>query len=308
MIGPFRRRVGQRPQRRDRLGIADDGVEHLGRADGIGADRGFARQHDRVGARVDGAGRVRHLGARRPGLGAHRLEHLRRDDHRHAAIAGEAEDLLLHLRHLFERHLEAEIAARHHHRVGGVDDFRQAARIASGRSSLATIGRCGRPAAAAMARARAMSPATLHEAERDQVDAQRRGRIADRPRPSAVTPTSGSGTLGALMPLCSPSAPPSTTRVAIDVAAGAFDHQLDAPVVQQQAIARPYRERQRRIARRNHPRAADRVADPDLQRLVARQQQRAVTARATRSGSSGRSGPAGSPLPSPGSLTPRESP
>ena len=60
------------------------GVERLHRADRIRAGRRLAREHDRVDAFVDGVGRIADLRARRPRLDAHRLEHLRRDDHRNA--------------------------------------------------------------------------------------------------------------------------------------------------------------------------------------------------------------------------------
>ena len=56
------------------------------------------------------------LTSARVGLGssAHRLEHLRRDNHRNSRAPRLARDLLLRGRHFLERHLEAEIAARHH--------------------------------------------------------------------------------------------------------------------------------------------------------------------------------------------------
>ena len=71
-------------------------------------------------------GRVAHFGAGWPGLGCHRLEHLRRQDHRHAAPPRARGDFLLRPRHALERHLEAEIAARHHHRLAGLENLVQA--------------------------------------------------------------------------------------------------------------------------------------------------------------------------------------
>ena len=61
----------------------------------------------------------------RVGTGAadHRFQHLRRHDHRLAGDAAGARHLLLHAGHFLQRHLHAEIAARHHQRVGEVDDF-----------------------------------------------------------------------------------------------------------------------------------------------------------------------------------------
>ena len=52
----------------------------------------------------------------------HRVEHLRRDDHRLAAARAPTRDFLLHARHALERHLEAEVAARDHHAVAVVED------------------------------------------------------------------------------------------------------------------------------------------------------------------------------------------
>ena len=49
---------------------------------------------------------------------AHRLQHLRRDDHGTPERARLARDLLLHARHLLERDLEPKVATRHHHRIG----------------------------------------------------------------------------------------------------------------------------------------------------------------------------------------------
>jgi hypothetical protein len=55
----------------------------------------------------------------------HRLQHLGRDDHRHLRAAGLADDLLLDVRHVLERHVDAEVAARDHHRVDLGQDARQ---------------------------------------------------------------------------------------------------------------------------------------------------------------------------------------
>ena len=52
----------------------------------------------------------------------HRFEHLRRDHHRLAGAAGGAGDALLDAGDPLERQLDAEIAARHHQRIGEVDD------------------------------------------------------------------------------------------------------------------------------------------------------------------------------------------
>ena len=78
----------------------------------------FRRQHDGVGAVEDRGRDVGHLGAGRHRARDHAFEHLRRHHHRLAGAARGAGDLLLDARHLLQRHLHAEIAARHHQRVG----------------------------------------------------------------------------------------------------------------------------------------------------------------------------------------------
>ena len=85
--------------------------------------RRFRRQHHRVGAVEDRGRDVGHLGAGRHRARDHAFEHLRRHHHRLAGAARGAGDLLLDARHLFQRHFHAEVAARHHQRVGDVDDL-----------------------------------------------------------------------------------------------------------------------------------------------------------------------------------------
>ena len=132
----------------------------------------LARQHDRVGAFVDGIGRVADLGAGRPRLDAHRLEApaSRRSPAGPRARA-HADDLLLHARHLLERHLETEIAARHHHALRESQD-RVEFSIAAGRSILAMIGVDSTGVVDDRPRPRDIV-CGLHEAERHEVDAER---------------------------------------------------------------------------------------------------------------------------------------
>ena len=78
-----------------------------------------------------------------------------------------------------------------------------------------------------------------------------------------VIADAGSGTPGALMPLCSPSSPPSTTVVWISVPSVAVDPQLDQAVGEEQAIAGPHAARQSRECRRHPAGAADEVAGRD---------------------------------------------
>ena len=106
----------------DLLGDAVHGGDRLHR---IFAGRRFRRQHDRVGALEDRGGDVGDFGARRHRRTDHRFQHLRRHHHRLAGGAAHARHLLLHAGHFLQRHLDAEIAARHHQRVGEIHDLRE---------------------------------------------------------------------------------------------------------------------------------------------------------------------------------------
>ena len=108
------------------LDAVGDAVHHLHRFARILAGRAFRRQHHRVGAVVDRGRDVADLGARRRRRGDHRFEHLGRDHHRLAELARAGDDLVLQRRHLLGRKLDAEVAARDHHRVGQRDDVVQA--------------------------------------------------------------------------------------------------------------------------------------------------------------------------------------
>ena len=100
-----------------------DAVHGRHRFHRIFAGRRFRRQHHRVGALVDGGGDVGDFRARRHRRIDHRFQHLRGDDHRLAGLAAGPRHLLLHGRHFLQRHFHAEIAARHHQRVGKLQDL-----------------------------------------------------------------------------------------------------------------------------------------------------------------------------------------
>ena len=108
------------------LDLGGDPVHGGDRLDREGAGGRFGRQHHRVAALEDGGGDVGHLGAGRHRRGDHRFEHLGGDDHRLAGAAAGAGDLLLDAGHALQRHLDAEVAAGDHQRVGVLDDRRQA--------------------------------------------------------------------------------------------------------------------------------------------------------------------------------------
>ena len=104
-----------------------DSVSHG--ANRIRAGRGFPGEHDRVRPFVHGVRRIADLGARRA-ADSSRID----SSTCVATITGRpsararADDLLLHARHLLERHLEPEIAARDHHAIGDVEDRRRGSR------------------------------------------------------------------------------------------------------------------------------------------------------------------------------------
>ena len=101
------------------LGDAPHRAHHVS---GVPTDRRLPGEHHRIGAVEHG---IRHIGDLGPGrLGGrdHRFEHLRSGDDRNSSGNAQPDDAVLHVGHVLERALESEIAARHHQRVGGLDD------------------------------------------------------------------------------------------------------------------------------------------------------------------------------------------
>ena len=112
------------------VAVAEAGLDrprdpvHVGdRLDRVLPDRGLAGQHQRRAAVEDRVGDVARLRTGRLGLVDHRLEHLRRRDHRLAALQGGDDDPLLQQRHERDADLDAEVAASDHHRVGLLEDL-----------------------------------------------------------------------------------------------------------------------------------------------------------------------------------------
>ena len=101
------------------------------------------------------------------------------------------------------------------------------------------IGTADRPCSIRMARARVMSAAdcTKLSATMSTPSASPNARS----RASLSVMSARSGTCGALMPLCSPSSPPSITRRLNRVRRRRLHHQLDLPIVEQQVIALRHR-------------------------------------------------------------------
>ena len=93
---------------------------------GVLAHGRLSRQHHRVAAVEHGVGHVGDLGARRHRAVDHRLHHLRRGDRHAVEAARHVQDLLLQPGELRVADLDAEVAARDHHRVAGLDDLLEA--------------------------------------------------------------------------------------------------------------------------------------------------------------------------------------
>ena len=149
--------------------------------------------------------------------------------------------------------------------------------MASGRSSLATSGRSGAPASRSAARAWRRSPALSTKLMATKSTPARTPN-ARSALSFSVRPDAGSGTPGALMPLCSPSTPPSTTTVRICWRSPSIDAQLDAPVVEQQRVAGLDERRQVFVAGRHPSGCAEEVADGDHQLVAVRERERRMVA------------------------------
>src|SRR5688572_24842682 len=262
----------ERLRSRDRLGLPDDPIERLHRPHGIVADRRLARQHDGVDAIVHGVGRVADFRARRPRFGPHRYEHLRRHDHREAERTGTPRHFLLHPRHAFERKLEAEIAARDHHRVARTEDLVEARH----RLRPFEFGdeRQMRGARLAKRLARVLKIALrLHEAERHEIDSCRHA------EPQVVRvlrrqPNRRELHAWRVDALVLPQAA-AVHHNGSQLAALHFIHaELNPPIVEQEHVAGTDRLRQLRAGGRDPSWSAWEVADGDGEAIALGQRQR----------------------------------
>ena len=221
------------------LGGGDDPRHGLHRRQRVAARRRLAGEHQGVGAVEHRVGDVGGLGAGGAGLLHHRFEHLGGDDHRPAEAAAGGDDPLLQHRHPVDRHLDAEVAARHHHRVGGGDDLVEVVH---------------RPAALELGderdrRRRSGRPAGLADrpAQRREV-----GGAADVARRQVVDPLGdGEGDVGAVLvgdreaevavgevdPLAAPHLAAGDHPRRHPLAAPLADRQLDQPLVDQHPLA-----------------------------------------------------------------------
>ena len=147
-----------------------DAVHDLHRLHRIVAGRGLGRQHQGVGALIDGVGHIRRLGPRRGRRTGHGFQHLCRDDGGHAALAGGAQDLLLRHRHFLRLHLHAQVTARDHDPVAVVEDALQ---IVQGLGLLDLGHAGGAPVHDPLQLGHVLG--LLHEAEGHPVDAEAQG-------------------------------------------------------------------------------------------------------------------------------------
>ena len=214
------------------LHAGDDPIHDRHRLDRIVARRALGREHHRVGAVIDRGRDVRGLGAGGCGRADHALQHLRRHHHRLAEVAALADDPLLQARHQLRRQLDAEVAARDHHRIGQLDDPVQPL----DRGRLLDLGQDRGPARRPACARSAMSSGrcTNDSATQSKPSSMPKLRSA---RSFSVMAEIGSTALGTLTPLRSDRPPPFDHRGLGEVGAAALDPQPDAAVVEQQVLA-----------------------------------------------------------------------
>ena len=191
-----------------RLDGARDPVHVRDRLDRVLAHRRLGREHQRRRAVEHGVRDVARLGARRLRLVDHRLEHLRRRDHRLPSVERALDDPLLEERHRRRPDLHAEVAARDHHRIRLLEDLvervdrlrlldlrdhvRVRVRLRDQRAQVADVGR------------------RSHERQRDEVDAELERELevfGVLPRERGI----GIGTPGRFTPLWELTGPPTIT-------------------------------------------------------------------------------------------------
>ena len=105
------------------FGLDHDARHHGDRFPRIVTAGGFRREHDRIASVENCIGHVAGLRPCRARVFNHRLQHLRRSNHRLAPHTCTANYMLLNDRNFFRRHFHAEIAARHHHAVSSFQNF-----------------------------------------------------------------------------------------------------------------------------------------------------------------------------------------
>ena len=105
--------------------MRDDARLHTDAPVGVQSVGRLAREHNGVSKLEHRIGNVRHLSASWAWVLLHGLEHLRGDDDGLARLNAHAHHLLLPRGHLPDVHLDAQVTARHHDTIGGVDNLLQ---------------------------------------------------------------------------------------------------------------------------------------------------------------------------------------
>ena len=105
------------------LGRPGDPVHGLDGEHGVGAVRRLAGKHHGVGAVENRVRHVCRLGARGARVHDHGVEHLGGRDHGLVLLVALRDDPFLGQRNLLGWELDAQVAARHHDRVGDADDL-----------------------------------------------------------------------------------------------------------------------------------------------------------------------------------------
>ena len=267
-----------------RLDRARDPVHRPHRLDRVLADRRLAGEHHRRGAVEDRVRDVARLGARRLGRVDHRLEHLRRGDHRLAALERREDDPLLQQRHRRPAPISTPRSPRATiTRVGLGEDLVERRRPPRPSRSSRSPGPC-EPRASISVRSVATSAAerTKESATKSTPSASANSRSS---RSFRVSDGIGSGTPGRLTPLCGATGPPTTTGQRARPRSTRLDAKADETVVDQHVVpgrrtypmtdgrpgGRRRSRRPRRRSRRCHrPRASTRlgeVADAELRPL-----------------------------------------
>ncbi len=104
------------------LDAGNNAIHHVHGLDRILAGGGFSRQHHGVGTVVDRVGDIGDLGPGRHRRRHHGIQHVGGDHHRLAGFAAQIDDAFLQIGNLFRRQFDPQVAARHHDRVGRLDD------------------------------------------------------------------------------------------------------------------------------------------------------------------------------------------
>ena len=105
------------------LSLESNAGLHLNGLDRVLTGSGLAREHNGVGAVVDGVSNVGNLGARRARVLLHGVEHLRSGDNGLVGRVALGDDLLLDVRNELGLDLDAQVATGDHDAVGSLENL-----------------------------------------------------------------------------------------------------------------------------------------------------------------------------------------